>query len=70
LSSSSASQNSGPAGLAPLEEGEVDPDDGDGDADCVAPDTPLRAAHDVDDFSMDGSDSEDERGQGRNFEVS
>lgn len=44
-------------GLAPLEEGEVD-----ADIEAISPRTPLRCAvHDIEDFDVDGSESETEQ---------
>lgn len=50
-------------GLAPLEEGEVDADgDVDVDIEAISPRTPLRTTmRDIDDFVVDGSDSETEQ---------
>lgn len=44
-------------GLAPLEEGEMD-----ADIEAISPRTPLRCAvHDIEDFDVDGSESEAEQ---------
>lgn len=46
-----------PSGLAPLEEGEMD-----ADIEAISPRTPLRCAvHDIEDFDVDGSESETEQ---------